>query len=1043
MTMPRWFRSPAQTAVRIASAVLCVTGATSTVAASPEKRISQFTHTSWSARDGIPGPVRAIAQTADGYLWLGTEAGLYRFDGLRFVEWMSNSGDRLPSASIWSLCASRDGSLWIGSGSGGISWLHEGQLKNFTPADGIPSGGVLSIVEDTRGSIWAGGQYGFSKLDQGAWRHVGQESGYAARGAQALFVDRGGTLWVATEGVNFGLSQDPVLRNTVLSLPPNGSRFRATGQSVGMVWSMTQGPDGRVWIADTSGHTVRPLDAPKNLRSSVSVDSEPLCLIFDNDEHLWIGLIEDGLRRAADINRDKTSVRPLDRFGAIEGLSGGLVYSTFRDREGNLWFGTAGGLDRFRNNKVVAFSAAEGLDPDQQIALTSASRSGVWIVSYTRDAVRLLRDGRFDTLKLPRYSTTDTTRILSFFAEPSGRLWVGGNFGLAQYHAGRMSFLYASDIEKGSNVEGITVDPQGALWLGVTLWNPHASTETASKILRLDRGTWTDFGSKHVFPNYRSRVLHTDRLGRVWFGFENGEVAVYDNGEVHRYSSAEGLPGGRVLTIQTDRRGDVWVGSEGGLSRFNDDRFATIGREHGLPGTSVSGIVEDRDGLMWFACALGILRVSHDELDKAFSSPGYQLQGFMIGPSDGLRGLPRQREPFPTATLASDGRVWVATTNGAVVLDPQLLPTNPITPPVVIETIKADDHVLAISSNVQLSPSTRNLEISYAGLSLTDPARVQFRYKLDGYDKVWHGPTTARQATYTNLPPRQYAFRVVAANNDGVWNVDGASLAFVMLPTFYQTGWFRASAVLLVAAVCWVAYCQRIRYVSHQLNVRFDERLAERTRIAQELHDTLLQGCVSASMQLYVASERLPDDSTARSALTQALALMGRVVEEGRNAVRGLRSSIAAGHDLEEAFSAVATGLIVDARPDYRVIVEGRARPLNPLVRDDVYRIGREALLNAFRHSGADRIELELEYASSQLRVLVRDNGHGIKPDVLKSGSDGHWGLSGMRERAERIGARLRMWSGPSAGSEIELLVPGQIAFGGNGRWRLPLPVRS
>jgi signal transduction histidine kinase len=266
-----------------------------------------------------------------------------------------------------------------------------------------------------------------------------------------------------------------------------------------------------------------------------------------------------------------------------------------------------------------------------------------------------------------------------------------------------------------------------------------------------------------------------------------------------------------------------------------------------------------------------------------------------------------------------------------------------------------------------------------------------------------------------------------------VWNQEGATLSFDILPAFYQGVWFRLLAALLLVGVAVAGYRLRVARVARQLNGRFEERLAERTRIAQELHDTLLQGYISASMQLHVAADRLPSDSPVKPSVRRVLELMSKVIDEGRNALRGLRSSNDAGPDLAEAFSRAADELRGDDPPDCRVVVEGRVRPLNPLIRDDIFRIGREALVNAFRHSHAKSIEIELEYESSGLRMLVRDNGHGIDPQVLQSGSDGHWGLAGMRERAERIGARLRVWSGSSAGSEIELLVPGHVAFAQQG----------
>jgi signal transduction histidine kinase len=329
---------------------------------------------------------------------------------------------------------------------------------------------------------------------------------------------------------------------------------------------------------------------------------------------------------------------------------------------------------------------------------------------------------------------------------------------------------------------------------------------------------------------------------------------------------------------------------------------------------------------------------------------------------------------------------------------------------------------------VQVPPGRQRLAFHYAGLSLSVPERVRFKYRLDGFDRDWSQPVSARDTVYTNLGPGSYRFRVLASNSDGVWSRSEATLGFAIAPRLWQTTWFQLGIVVAIVVGAAGLYRLRMHQVARRLSLRFEERLAERTRIAQDLHDTLLQGFVSASMQLHVATSRVPAESPARPSLERVQQLMGRVIEEGRNAVRGLRSPHAGGDDLEQAFGRVQHELGSDGAA-FRVIVEGRPQPLHPIIRDEVYRIGREALMNAARHSGAQKIEVEIDYAPAHVRILVRDDGCGIDEQVLRSGRDGHWGLSGMRERAERIGARFRVWSRAAAGTEIELFVPGPVAF--------------
>ena len=993
----------------------------------PQKSISQFTHTSWTAKDGIPGPVLAIAQTPDGYLWLGTGAGLYRFDGLRFVAWEPNFGEHIPGSSVWSLCTSRDGSLWVGFSSGGIGRLRDGHLRIYSQTDGVSTSGILSIVEDGDGAIWAGGPYGLSKLESGKWHNVGGGLGYPAPGAQVLFADRRGNLWVATDGFDFGSGKDPVLRNTILVLTPRAKTFVATRESVGQVWAMAEAPDGNVWITDTNGHTTRPITGLRTSERSIKLGAEPQFVLFDRDRSLWTGADQNGLRRMADFRQ--AGIGLVGQFRAREGLSSDAVYTALEDREGNLWFGTALGLDRFRENKVTPYSNQEGLTADQKLALTSTPDGSVWLVSNAGDTVQRLRRGQTSVSKLPRYSRSDTTRILSLYADPTNGVWVGGSFGLAEESDGKFSFMRVNNIEKGGMVHAIARDTGGNLW--ITVWGG----DKGGGILRLQNGSWTDFRGKVRLPQYRCRILFGDPQGRVWLGFENGEIAVHENDDFHVYSRADGVPGGRVLAISSDRAGNIWIGSESGLSRFDRGRFLTLSKKNGLPGNSVSGIVEDDEGFLWLAGELGVLRVKPQELEKALLSPSYRIQGMSFEASDGFRGLPRQREPFPTATRASDGRIWFSTSEGAAVIDPLHLPKNTIPPPITIEAVVADDRGLTPAPGLRLPPRTRSLQFDFAALSLTAPERVKFRYKLEGYDEDWRGPIAGRQVSYTNLPPRQYQFRVIACNNDGVWNDAGASLAFTLLPAFYQTNWFLLVCVAATGLLAWSTYQWRIRQVAARLDLNFKERLSERTRIARELHDTLLQSFQGLLLHLQRGRNLLPERTAeAMETLDRALDGTEQAIVEGRDAIHDLRSFAPAPKSLAEEITSLGEELISkDGNSDpaqFLVVIEGLAQTLCPQYHVEIFRIAREALRNAVGHAQARRIETEIAYSKKLFRLRIRDDGKGINLRVPDRGEHaGHWGLTGMRERAERIGGQLDVWSEPGAGTEVELRIAGSIVY--------------
>ncbi|MBC7925986.1 MAG: hypothetical protein H7039_10055 [Bryobacteraceae bacterium] len=366
---------------------------------------------------------------------------------------------------------------------------------------------------------------------------------------------------------------------------------------------------------------------------------------------------------------------------------------------------------------------------------------------------------------------------------------------------------------------------------------------------------------------------------------------------------------------------------------------------------------------------------------------------------------------------------------GISVVDPRRLETT--SPPVLvhIQAVSADGNATDMLSRIQLPAGAQRITLSYAGLGLSAPARIRYRYKLEGFDHRWSEPTNGREAVYTNLGPGTYRFRVIASNRVGVWNSREASAEFEIEPAIWQTLWFRSAAGLGCLALAIGLYRFRLHQLTQALNMRFEERLSERVRIAQDLHDTLLQGFLSASMQLHIAEKQLPEGSPGKPLVRRVVQLVRQVVEEGRDAVRGLRSPESGQEDLAEAFARVSDELGVQHNALVRVIVTGHLRPIHPIIRDDIYRIGREALVNAIRHSNATNIEIEMEYSAKHLRIVIRDNGTGIDAQVIESGRSGHWGLTGMRERAGRIGARIWLVSSAAAGTEVELSVPADVAF--------------
>jgi signal transduction histidine kinase len=439
----------------------------------------------------------------------------------------------------------------------------------------------------------------------------------------------------------------------------------------------------------------------------------------------------------------------------------------------------------------------------------------------------------------------------------------------------------------------------------------------------------------------------------------------------------------------------------------------------------ILGIAEGKFGWLWISTSNHVLRVRRDGLLRNSVAESDVRE---YGLEDGLRGtegVKRQQ----SVVADPHGKIWFSMNRGISVVDPSRAISGSAPAMIHIEEISSDGNPVGLDGRVQLSGGHRRVSFVYSALSLSVPDRIRFKYKLEGIDEGWSHPVAERQVTYNNLGSGAYRFRVIASNSEGLWNSAESDVSFKIHPAYWQTWWFRLSGLLACVLAILLFVRLRMTALAARMNMRFEERLAERTRIAQELHDTLLQGFMSASMQLHVADDRLPVDSPAKPLLGRVLQLMGRVIDEGRNTVRGLRSSDIVRQNLEEEFSRIQKDLAISTQSEFRVIVEGAPRQLRPVIHDEIYFIGREALANAFRHSGATEVVVEIEYTTSHLRVLVRDNGCGMDPQLLTTGRDGHWGLSGMRERTERIGGKLKVLSMASAGTEIHLFVPSRLAF--------------
>jgi len=952
----------------------------------------QYHHSAWGLKDGAPADIWALAQTPDGFLWLGTGTGFYRFDGVRFER------IELPlqSNNLTALFADDDGSLWLGDFYGGIAHYQNGQLRDEVAPDTTHSGIVYGFAKTPDGAVWAASLAGLLRWADGRWQRVGSDWAYPAPRANHVFVDHRGVLWVSSG-------------QTILFLQPGARAFERTGEQSGVV-SLAESPDGRLWLTDENASTRTLPDYPQGERPVLPA---PLLLPgkrlrFDRDGALWLtDAAIGGVVRIVDPAHPSSS-QVVDRFSAQNGLTADVAVPLLEDRDGNIWVGTNLGLNRFRRNAFLPAPALPKTAPFG-FALTSDPAGGVW-VAHGRERLLLDRSGAHP-------GPNDVSRISSLYRAPDGVIWLGGDGSLQRRVGGR--WLDVSPPAQQPNlVQAMTEAPGSALWVSFSAFG----------VYEWQAGRWRAYGDLPGLPHDIAQALVTDDQGRVWFGYAGSRIAVVDHGEVRVYGHAEGLDIGNVTSLAMTSIGII-AGGEAGIARFDGSRFASLPRTRVDAFSGVSGIVADRAGELWLNGLFGIVRITPDELLRALSQPRETPTFRLFNSDDGVPGVAQQINPVPTAIRAEDGRLWFATNHGVVWTDPALIARNPRAPTLQIREVSASGEHYAARAGMALPQRTSSVQIDYTGLDLTAPERLRFRYRLDEAGEDWQDAGNRRYAIFTNLGPGRHRFQVIAANGDGVWNLDGATLEFTIRPTFAQTTAFKLLCAALLGAAIWLLYWLRLRQLTRQLYGRLEERYSERERIARELHDTLLQGVQGLVLQFHVIARQAGDAAT-RGAIERTLDRADVVLEQGRDRVRALRGLSQPIDDLATALRAFGEDC-AGVHGAAFTFLQGPARPLDPIVRDEICQIAREALFNAFQHAAARQIEVELACEPAELRLVVRDDGQGIASEVLNgAGRPGHWGLAGMRERAQRIGAALRISSELGRGTQVELRVPAASAYG-------------
>jgi signal transduction histidine kinase/ligand-binding sensor domain-containing protein len=980
-------------------------------ALSPDLTIKELRHTAWGPSQGAPlGGAVGLAQTNDGYLWIAGPSGLFRFDGIAFERIELPHDPKLSSLSLHSVFAARGGDLWVGFTFGGVALLKEGRWRVFSVADGLPPGTAWQFAETLDGTLWVATDSDLARFDGARWTAVGSQMGLPTSSNPILFVDSHGTLWV-------GGGENSLL----FLLRPGEHQFHNQPVAAPTPWagdSMAESSTGIVWL--DVGYKLVPVaqNPPPGKPGSSSRGG----LIFDHDGTLWDSA--DGLRRIVRPEHPALGAALRledipDAYSDADGLTARTVYALLADREGNVWVGTTQGLDRFSEPSLKApLQSVENLKVVPRIIVAGvapADDGGALWVTNGVDAVVRYQDGRMSPPIIRQ-------KVESLLRTADGTVWFGGRKTLWRERQGHLDSVAPPGPDQ--NTQALAEDKSGGLWASVL----------GSGVIRLSEGVWTPYGGIAALPRITAITIVRDRRDRLWFSYQGGAVAVLEGDRVRRYGAADGLQIGNVMAIYSGAIGQ-WFGGEFGLARLDGERFHSVESAPELSLDGITGIVETTGGDLWLNSRSGIVHIAAADLQQSRLNPAYRVRGETLGAFDGVVGSAAMLRPLPTAIETADGKLWFATTGGIYGIDPARRVHNGVPPPVHIRALTVAGRTIEPVPGLTLPTYTSAVRFDYIGLSLTAAEKVRYRYRLDGADTEWREPTATRQALYTNLRPGHYTFHLTAANNDGVWNEAGASLAFAIPPAFVQTRWFLALCAVGVAATIWALVLLRVHQLRRRLEQRMEDRLNERTRIARELHDSLLQGFQGLMFRLQAVRQLLPARAgDAAKSLDSAMQVGDQAIGEGRDAVQNLRSSSFDDRDLATSLSALGAeleaGIDPPSKPEYRVVVEGRPRELTAVVRNEAYRIAREAICNAYHHSKAGRIETEVSFGDTDLTIRVRDDGIGLDPRILERGQrPGHWGLPGMRERSESFGGQLHVWSEGNMGAEVELRIPAEIAY--------------
>ncbi|MEP7341618.1 MAG: two-component regulator propeller domain-containing protein [Acidobacteriota bacterium] len=974
-------------------------------AQSPIGSARDYLITGWTTEQGLPhNTVYSIRQTRDGYLWLATFDGLVRYDGLRFTVFDKNNTPGFTSNRLTFLFEDQDGTLWIGTEDAGLMRYANGVFSSLTTKDGLPHNQILNIQSDNAGGlqITVPGAFVFWRGN----RLIPDPDKLVQRWTKRYFAPSG-AVWTADQ-TGLRCVKDGVTTAYPLPIDPNDNHIAVFYEDrQGALWFGVATPALFKIRDGVITHYAAPKDVPAGIRWRKFCE--------DDLGDLWLATLGAGLLRFRD--------GQFTVYTKQDGLSDNTLRDIAMDREGNLWVGTnTAGLNRLSRRFMLELSAANGLANNNVYPILQDRAGAIWIGA----------DGhlsRYAEGKLANFDLKDergiTIHAQALFEDSTGRFWVGQYGGVGWIANNRYN---NAGFFSTRAVLAIHEDRHGDLWFG-----------TENGLFKCKAGACTEYNTANGLPDKNVKAIHEDRQGALWIGTYGGLARLTD-GKFTSWTEREGLASNRVRYIHEDAEGTFWIGTyDGGLSRFRDGRFTNYNLQNGLYNNGVFQILEDARGSFWIGCNKGIYRVSKQQLNDYADGKLSSIICTAYGKQDGMSNIECNGGRQPAGIRANDGRLWFPTQGGVVVVDPEAALLNPVPPPVRVESVMLDRQAVNFRDAVRIAPNQNYLEIEYTGLSFVKSEQTRFRYRLKGRDDDWQEAGTRRVAYYSYLPPGEYTFTVTAANSDGVWNPQGASVRFVVVPPFWRTWWFATLVSLGVMGIVFLGYRQRVASLqrAHAAQEQFSRQLLdsqeqERQRIAAELHDSLGQSLLIIKNRSFLALDSFDDLEGAREQVEEISAASAHAIEEVREIAYNLRPYKMERFGLTKTLQAMCQQAERTSGIRFLTELQNIDGLFSKEAELNLYRVVQESVNNILKHSQATEAKLTIEPGEREVQMKIEDNGQGFKfaPANLQAGIGearrGGFGLIGMAERVRLLGGAYALDSAPGQGTTItvKLTIP-------------------